>query len=186
MPGDDRPDPPRFTPEDLPGPRDPLISSDAAWLHDVFARVAAARNAGDSAEVTRLLDYVTAEGGPHSRELVEQVIKATDAVKAGQAEVNIGLGGGELLCDFCTAATVVAYYPMQEFSLVAAGGEWRSGDRMYACARCRELVDAGDWAALRRWVGPGARTWGVKLLWMGFRTNRTGGPIQINKREDQP
>jgi hypothetical protein len=39
------------------------------------------------------------------------------------------------------------------------------------------MVEAGDWRGLRDWVGPAARADANRLLWMGFRQNRTGPAV---------
>ncbi|MER7244638.1 hypothetical protein [Kribbella sp. NPDC000426] len=57
---------------------------------------------------------------------------------------------GELICDFCAALEPVVYYEVTEFSLMAPGGEWLSGDRFYACPPCRRFIDSGDWRGCER------------------------------------
>jgi hypothetical protein len=167
--------PPGFDPDDLPRPGDPLVSSEAAWLHDITKRIAAARGAGNTAEVDRLLSYVEAEAGTTRRLVLEQIIDVVARVQRGET-VRQKIGAhtfGTRLCDFCAGTDPCCYYPFSEFSLAGAGGEWESGDRMYACATCRSFVDGGDWKGLRAWVGESARSAPVKLLWYGFRRNRT-------------
>lgn len=171
-------------------------TSDAAWFHAAMVRIAAARHAGDRQEVDRLLAYIEGEGSPNLRRLAEQAIARAEDVEARQAAGEplpvypVGMNlPGQLLCDFCAAPDPVVYFPFNEFSLVSTGGGYLSGDRMYACIRCRHYVDTGDWKGLREWVGPTARGEGVRLLWMGFRQNRTGPAVEIqpgtNPEEDR-
>jgi hypothetical protein len=48
---------------------------------------------------------------------------------------------------------------------------------MYVCTRCHQLVEAEDCKGPPEWVGPSARTHGTRLLWNGFRNNRTGPAV---------
>jgi hypothetical protein len=85
---------------------------------------------------------------------------------------------GDLICDFCTASEPVAYYPVTEFSLLGAGGQFLSGDRFYACIRCRGLIDASDWKGLRTWIGPEQFGMGHRMLLVGFKSHRRGGAVE--------
>jgi hypothetical protein len=163
-------------------PPDPESYSDAAWFHDLVLRLKAARDAGDAAEQARLRDYARREGGEHTAQLVDQVLAAADdavAMRAGRRQPSpIGANlPGQRLCDFCSSPHTVAYYPFEEFALAGPGGEYLSGDRMYVCVRCHHLVETGDWKGLRDWVGPAAKAYANRLLWIGFRNNRTGPAV---------
>lgn len=137
-------------------------TSDAAWFSIAVRRIAAARSAGGWDDVERLKAYVAAERSPALVRL-EQVLSASDMLKVAN---ELGLPPlpqdtslaepGQGLCDFCATSDPVAYYPVTEFSIVGAGAEWLSGDRSYACTRCHELIEAGDWKGLRAWVGVSA------------------------------
>lgn len=166
---------------------DPTDTSPAAWFHAVTARVAAAHHGGDTAEVARLLDYIEAEGDPDWRARVEHILSVSVDVthrrKAGLPGGQYPMGNtvtGQLICDFCGAAPVVAYYPFTPFDLAAVFATFDSGDKMHVCARCRQLVDADDWKGLKAWVGPAARTEPVRMLWWGFRQNRTGDAVEVD------
>jgi hypothetical protein len=78
-------------------------------------------------------------------------------------------------CDFCAATGPVVYYEVREFSIAGPGGEFLSGDRFYACPRCRQFVDAGDWKGLRAWIGPSQFGLGHRMLLVGFKQHRKGG-----------
>lgn len=165
-------------------PPEPGSTSDAGWFHDLMVRITAARNAGDTAEVDRLRDYARREGDDGLTQMIEQLLSAADemtaAARAGRRMPVRSIGAnlpGQRICDFCASANTVAYYPFDEFHLQGPAGSLASGDRMYVCVRCLQLVDAGDWKGLRDWVGPAARTQGTRMLWMGFQQNRTGPAV---------
>ena len=171
---------------DGPGPQppEPDSTSDAGWFHDLVTRIAAARSAGDTTEVQRLREYGRREGGPVLAAMTDQLLSAADEGRAAGG-ADLGMGGrriglnlpGHRVCDFCASPHVVAYYPFAEFELAGPAGLLASGDRMYVCACCHQLVEAADWKGLRDWVGPAARTHGVQVLWTGFRNNRTGPAV---------
>jgi hypothetical protein len=165
-------------------PPEPGSTSNAGWFHDLMLRVTAARNAGDTAEVDRLRDYARREGDAGLAQMVDQLLAAADeaaaAARAGRPMARRSIGAnppGQRICDFCASPNTVAYYPFNEFDLQGPTGTLASGDRMYVCPRCYELVKAGDWKGLRDWVGPAAKTYGTRLLWMGFQRNRTGPAV---------
>lgn len=118
-------------------------------------------------------------------QMVDQLLATADDVEAaartGQpmAVRDIGVNlPGQLLCDFCANPQTVAYFPFEEFHIRSdMGTTFASGDRMYVCRHCHQLVEAGDWKGLRDWVGPAARNDANRLLWQGFRQNRTGPAV---------
>ncbi|MGK5677535.1 hypothetical protein [Actinoplanes sp. URMC 104] len=168
--------------DDLPRPG---AVSNAAFLHDMFLRMRAALDANDRPELARLMQHVRSEGGERLAQLVDSafdnvaIATAVDALQVpGGVTVPAGLNKpGAALCDFCTSFDVVAFYPFEQFEIpgpTAALG-FTSGDKMYVCQRCHDFVEAGDWAGLRRWVGPSSQQSAV--LWNGFRMNRTGPAV---------
>lgn len=163
-----------FDAEDLPRPGDPPPSPEATMFNGQMLKIARARRAGLPEEVERLLGEIETFLSPAHRALAEKAIDAAERTERGErGPFNVGMSlPGQLLCDFCASPETVCYYPFAEFTLVSVG-DWASGDRMYACAACRRHVDAGDWRGLRVHVGPTAASPGVKLLWAGFRLNRT-------------
>uniref|UniRef100_A0AAU2JYM5 Uncharacterized protein n=1 Tax=Streptomyces sp. NBC_00049 TaxID=2903617 RepID=A0AAU2JYM5_9ACTN len=66
-----------------------------------------------------------------------------------------------------------------EFGIGGDGGAFLSGDRFYACPRCRELIDASDWKGLRNWIGPSSRALGHRMLLVGFKKHRKGEPVEF-------
>ena len=171
---------------DVAGPRppEPGATSDAGWFHDLMTRIVAARNAGDKTEVDRLREYGRREGGPSLSQMIDQLLEAADeaqvAARDGRLMAPRSIGAalpGQRICDFCASPHTIAYYPFEEFGLRGPAGTLLSGDRMYVCARCYGLVESADWKGLRDWVGPAARSDGNRLLWMGFRNNRTGPAV---------
>lgn len=161
----------------------PNERSPAARLHDVMLAVAAARRRGDQAAVTALLDGLS--DAPHLRRIAIRAIQDIDDAAERAAQdlpprvYRSGLADTVLMCDFCADDQVVAYYPFAPFEMVAMPLDWHSGDRMYVCARCRGHVETGDWRGLREWVGQTAESDGVRMLWWGFRQNRTGPAVDV-------
>jgi hypothetical protein len=62
----------------------------------------------------------------------------------------------------------------------AAGSKW------WVCARCRDLVDAGQWRALRQWVGPISNNPPIMMMWLGFKQNRTGPFVPLDADPPPP
>ncbi len=52
------------------------------------------------------------------------------------------------------------------------------------CLRCHKLVDASDWKGLRDWGRASSQTYGTRLLWTGFRQNRTGPAVYFTSVTD--
>lgn len=90
-------------------------------------------------------------------------------------------------CDFCGVAGAVCYFPCEPFTLMSDNPripQFPSGDKFYACAECRPLVDAGRWNELRVRcarvdIFQSIPTHGQTALWSGFKANRKGGPIDL-------
>jgi len=86
------------------------------------------------------------------------------------------------ICDFCGANPdrVVAVYTLTPFTIVADDPRdgspvaLSSGRRLYACALCQGLIDAGDWDGLADWVGPLATAPHTRTQWAMFREHRIG------------
>lgn len=145
-----------------------------------------ARYADNEAEADRLVAYAQAEGGEVLTRMLEQVLAAVDQRDAAQdrgvpmAPFSVSAAkDGDLICDFCTASEPVVYYPVEEFALHGPGGQFLSGDRFYACTRCRELVDASDWKGLRSWIGPEQFGEGHRRLLVGFKSHRQGDAVEF-------
>lgn len=166
----------------MTGPQDETL---AVWFHGLFTELAAARRTNDTAAVNRIRDRIAARDPVHGQRylaMVDKMLWIADERAAGRhVDLPIGFAlPGELMCDFCASLDVVCYFPFDEFSLEFPGGEWRSGDEMYTCVSCRVLVEAGNWAELRKRVGPSASELPTRLMWMGFQQNRTGPPVDID------
>ncbi|MFD3541592.1 hypothetical protein ACFWUQ_19145 [Streptomyces sp. NPDC058662] len=86
---------------------------------------------------------------------------------------------GDPVCDFCGATGPLAYYEVNEFGITGPGDSYLSGDRFYACPRCRELVDASDWKGLRNWIGPSSSSMGHRMLLVGFKKHRKGDAVEF-------
>lgn len=167
------------------------MPSDSVFLDVVMQRVRAARRDGNAAEVERLLGYIAAEGRPELRRHCERMLRDFDALDAVFGTPGIhridgaepAQPGDEGLCDFCTGSPTVAYYPFEPFSIIIGRDKrsgqlalFDSGDRMFACAYCFELVEAGDWRKLAEWGDPQGS---VRDLWAGFRRRRTGPAVRF-------
>ncbi|WP_328406485.1 hypothetical protein OHS70_38605 (plasmid) [Streptomyces sp. NBC_00390] len=136
---------------------------DGPWVQTLVSRVYAARQSGDQEEADRLLAYGHAEGGETLSRIVAQLLEGLDArdtaTRSGtrmKPQDVSAAAPGQLVCDFCAGLDPVAYYEVTEFGISAPGGSFLSGDRFYACPRCRQLVDAADWKGLRDWDRPQA------------------------------
>lgn len=170
-----------------PTPGEP---SDAAWFHDLMTELADAYRGSDHTRIAALREQAR-QRGPHLEHMIEQVLTAADVARAFNAlgvpmpPQPIGYAlKGQRMCDFCTDPHPIAYYPFEEFEIAGPATTYLSGDRMYVCAHCQPLVEAGDWRTLRRWVGPAGDSLGVRLLWMGFANNRTGPAVTITADHD--
>lgn len=154
---------------------DPVNGPLAQWMHDQMVRIRDARVAGDGAQIRVLLAEL-GERDPRARALAEQAMAAAYATEAGiPGPFPVGANlDGKGLCDFCAAVDPPWFFPMAEFEIAGNIGSFLSGDRMYACTPCRDLIDAGDWPGVKRRTGSTALNPGVALLWSGFRMNRTG------------
>ncbi|MGW7460971.1 hypothetical protein [Streptomyces sp. NPDC054797] len=163
-----------------------LDPSDGPWLHALVQRIHTARKVGDEGEAARLLAYGRAEGGETLTRLTAQMLDAVQqrdtAHRRGKPMKPFEVSAapdGVLICDFCAGAAPVVYYEVDEFGLGGAGGTWLSGDRFYACPRCRTLVDADDWKGLREWLGPKRLTEVLRMVLMGFRRHRKGAAVEF-------
>ncbi|MEU3502984.1 hypothetical protein ABZ726_20250 [Streptomyces hundungensis] len=163
-----------------------LDPADGPWLATLVQRVHAARTAGDEDEAARLLAYGRAEGGATLAQLADQVLAGLDQRDAARQRgttmepFNISAAPeGTLICDFCAGSGPVVYYEVTEFGLSGLGGTWLSGDRFYACPRCRTLVDAEDWKGMRDWIGPKQFNQGTRMIIMGFRQHRRGEAVEF-------
>lgn len=160
-----------------------LDATDGPWLKTLVSRVYAARQNNDQAEADRLLEYARAEGGETLYRLAEQLLEGLTSRDAAQREgrrmkpQEMSAAQDALVCDFCAALEPVAYYEVTEFSIGGPGAEFLSGDRFYACPRCRELVDAGDWKGMRAWIGPTQFGMGHRMLLVGFKQHRKGDAV---------
>lgn len=162
---------------------EPRLTSNAAWLGEVFAEVGEARRAGPQ-QLERVLARVQAQH-PGWRARIEHALGLVERVESGEGgRFNLGFGepGGHI-CDWCMADEVTCYYPFTPFELVT-DVSFQSGDRFYTCATCREFIEADDWKGLTDWVGSTARFPETRVLWWGFRSNRAGPPVAIEG--DQP
>ncbi|MET7816077.1 hypothetical protein ABZT26_35220 [Streptomyces sp. NPDC005395] len=162
-----------------------LDTADAPWAYTLVKRIRAARAEGNTAEADRLVAYGRSEGSDALARLIDQITNALDtrdaAVVNGEEMTPFSVSAadeGQLVCDFCAAVNAVVYYEVTEFSINGPGGSFLSGDRFYACPRCRELVDAGDWKGLRNWIGPEQFGLGHRMLVMGFKQNRKGAAVE--------
>jgi hypothetical protein len=151
--------------------RTDLDPADAPWVSILVRRLAAARTDGDEAEATRLLEYGRAENDGAFAEAIDQAISSAATNGAGAA--------GELICDFCAVTGPVVYYEVREFTIAGPGDEFSPGDRFYACPRCRQFIDAGDWKGLRAWIGPNQFSVGQRVLLVGFKEHRKGDAIEF-------
>jgi hypothetical protein len=160
--------------------------SDGPWLQTLIHRIYAAQTAGDQDEAARLHAYGRAEGGEALTLLLDQMLDALaerdTAQQRGTPMEPFNLSAapeGTLICDFCAGTGPTVYYEVTEFGLSGLGGTWLSGDRFYACARCRTLVDAGDWKGMRDWIGPKQFNQGTRMILMGFRQHRQGEAVEF-------
>ncbi|MFJ9719964.1 hypothetical protein ACIRPQ_29230 [Streptomyces sp. NPDC101213] len=163
-----------------------LHTEDAPWAHSLVSRIRAARAAGDEEEADRLIAYGRAEGSEALARLMDQILAMLDArdtaTARGEDMAPFSISAaqdGQLVCDFCAATDPVVYYEVREFSIQGPGGAFLSGDRFYACPRCRELVDASDWKGLRAWIGPKQFGLGHRMLVLGFKNNRRGAAVEF-------
>ncbi|MEU0770554.1 hypothetical protein [Streptomyces albogriseolus] len=163
-----------------------LHTADAPWLRPLVDRIRAARAAGNEEEAARLEQYGHSEGSEALSRMLGQILALLDArdqaVARGEEMEPFLVSAaeeGQLVCDFCTASNPAVYYPVTEFIIQAPGGGFLSGDRFYACPRCRELIDADDWKGLRDWIGPAQFGLGHRLLVMGFKQHRAGEPVEF-------
>lgn len=96
------------------------------------------------------------------------------------------------LCDFCGGTDPVCYFPCRPFKLVPSHPALQplhSGDRFYACATCRPLVEASDWEGLRRHcaqadVVQALQPQAVAALWGGFAEHRQDPAVDIAPGSD--
>ncbi|MEU0396540.1 hypothetical protein ABZ208_27900 [Streptomyces sp. NPDC006208] len=155
---------------------------DAPWVQTLVKRVYAARQSGDQDEADRLLAYGRAEGGETLSRIVDQLAARDEALDSGRPmkpqEVSAA-APNQLVCDFCAGFDPLAYYEVTEFGISAPGGSFLSGDRFYACPRCRELIDAADWKGLRDWIGPQQFGMGHRMLLVGFKKHRKGDAVEF-------
>ncbi|WP_432138650.1 hypothetical protein [Streptomyces sp. bgisy154] len=163
-----------------------LDPADAPWLRTRVQRVRAARDAGEEEEAARLEAYGRAEGGDVLSRMFDQIMAGLDerdaALARGQRMAPHRVSAaeeGQLACDFCAALDPVVYFEVTEFGVGGPGGTFLSGDRFYACPRCRELVEADDWKGMRDWIGPKQFNIGTRMLIMGFKQHRKGGAVEF-------
>lgn len=153
-------------------------TSNAAWMHTILIEVAEAYRAGRTGDLARVLDRAEQQG-PGWKRRIENVLGRLDEMKAGKGgNYNLGFGEpGGASCDWCLADETVCYYPFTAF-VIEAYANHHTGDRFYTCAKCRDFIEADDWRGLAAWVGPTARDEMTRILWWGFRCNRTtDGPV---------
>ncbi|MFD8385216.1 hypothetical protein ACFV2X_42990 [Streptomyces sp. NPDC059679] len=163
-----------------------LDPADAPWLHTLVQRVRSARADGDDEEASRLVEYGRAEGGDALTRLFDQIMASLDERDAAHARGETmppfaisAAAEGQLECDFCAALNPTVYFEVTEFGVQGPGGTFLSGDRFYACPRCRQLVEADDWKGMREWIGPKRFGLGSRMLVMGFRQHRKGGAVEF-------
>lgn len=155
----------------------------ADLMHAAFERIRVARDAGQVEEIARQLGEIETFMGPQYRRLAERVLERVEATERGQPFPPITSPGGRI-CDFCVDPETVAYFPFNPFTLIGIGADWDSGDRMYVCRACRTSVDLGDWRGLAVRAGQAANSPAVRLMWSGFRMNRTGPAVELEPGTD--
>jgi hypothetical protein len=76
-------------------------------------------------------------------------------------------------CDFCPASAPAWYFPAEPFEMLHGSAEF--GDRWWACAACKPLVEATDWKALGARNGfPWPLPQTIKVDWLMFARHRRG------------